>query len=71
MKFWTVKGVRHRTAKTYKTTDESFADFKRIWSNPKGLYRGRFPDEALAKTWTGNDNAKTWLANVKKYYYAQ
>lgn len=62
-------GVMHwpngvRTLKTYSTKQESYDDFKRIWSS----FYGRFPDEALARKWTGNDSPDTWLRNVKIAY---
>ena len=60
---WDKKGLR--SPKWYNTKEESFADFKRIWSKS---YK-RFPDLALARKWTGNDNPATWLKNVKHYYY--
>lgn len=64
---WDKQG--RRSPKYYKTKEESFVDFKRIWSNPKGWYKGRFPDEFLASKWTGNDNPQSWLKNVKSVYY--
>lgn len=64
MRFWIEKGVRKRTAKTYKSHEEGFADFKRIWSKSYG----GFPTMAMAEKWTGKDNARRWLNNVTKYY---
>lgn len=66
MRFWKEKGVRKRTAKTYNTIEEGFADFKRIWTT----YYKRFPDDELAKHWTGKDNWETWIKNVRFYYYS-
>lgn len=62
-------GIMHwpngkREPKYYKSHAESYADFKRIWSKNYG----RFPDEALARKWTGNDHPDTWLANVRHKY---
>lgn len=57
-------GPGSRTPKTYASHEESYADFKRIWSK----FYGRFPDRALAVKWTGDDNADTWLSNVKFRY---
>ena len=53
-----------RRLKRYKTTDESFEDFKRIWSK----HYVRYPDLAMAIKWTGNDNATRWLSIVNQYY---
>ena len=53
-----------RQFKRYATCEESYEDFKRIWSS----YYGRFPDHRLAVKYTGNDRAHTWLANVKAIY---
>jgi hypothetical protein len=53
-----------RQFKRYATCEESYEDFKRIWSR----YYGRFPDHRLAVKYTGNDRADTWLANVKAIY---
>lgn len=60
---WNKQGVR--SPKWYSTKEESFQDFKRIWSK----HYKRFPDLALANKWTGSDNAAQWLRNVKHYYY--
>jgi hypothetical protein len=54
----------YREPKWYGSHEESFADFKRIWST----YYKRFPDMALAKKWTGDDNAESWLRNVHAAY---
>ena len=55
-------GVRY--LRTYKTKEESYIDFKKTWSK----YYKRFPDMALARTWTGNQTPKEWLANVSYHY---
>lgn len=66
MRFWIdANGKRQREPKYYKSHEESYADFKRIWST----YYKRFPDLALAKKWTGGDSPETWLCNVKTKYY--
>ena len=62
-----VNGKRY--LKSYKTKEESFEDFKRIWTNPKGWYKGRFPNEFLADKWTGKNNAAIWLDHVTNSYY--
>lgn len=53
-----------RELKAYKTKEESYADFKRIWA----AYYKVFPTNALAKKWTGNDNPKQWLENTTYHY---
>ena len=53
-----------RTGKWYATKEESYADFKRIWSTHYKI----FPTYRLAVKWTGNDHPQTWLNNVTKYY---
>ncbi len=64
MKFWTVAGVRHRTAKTYTHVDESFAEFKKIWAKSYKTY----PTKALALKWTGGDASCRWLRTVEIGY---
>jgi len=54
-----------RQQKRYKTTQDSFEDFKRIWSKSYKI----FPNIKLAKKWTGNDRPNTWLKNVTFYYF--
>lgn len=53
-----------RYFKRYKTKEDSYADFKRIWSS----YYQKFPDLKLAKRYSGNDRPYQWLANVKHFY---
>lgn len=53
-----------RSFKRYASHEESFADFKRIWSS----YYGWFPTLAMAKKWTGADRAERWLWHVKQFY---
>ncbi len=50
--------------KRYATPEDSYADFKRIWST----YYGRFPDLALARRYSGNDRPGQWLSNVAMFY---
>lgn len=50
--------------KKYATKEDSYKDFKRIWST----YYGQFPNTALAKKYSGNDRPQSWLANVSHYY---
>jgi hypothetical protein len=62
-------GIMHwpngkRTLRTFKTTDEGKEAFKRIWAKS---YK-RFPDLALARTYSGNDKAAIWLSNVTRFY---
>jgi len=56
-----------RTAKWYDSPEDSYNDFKRIWSE----YYGSFPDYQMAKKWTGNDHPAIWLANVTEIYNPQ
>lgn len=53
-----------RTPCYFKSPEESHRRFKQIWSKS---YK-TFPDIAAARKYTGNDNAETWLKNVKYYY---
>lgn len=55
-----------RKLKVYKSKEDSYADFKKIWSKS---YK-TFPDLEMAKIWTGGDSPQTWLANLT-YYYAK
>jgi len=59
----------NRSFKRYATKEDSYADFKRIWMNPKGWYQGKFPTPFLANKYSGNDRADAWLRNVTKFYY--
>lgn len=43
---------------------ESYAAFKRIWAKS---YKS-FPDMAMARRWTGDDNAESWLHTVRVVY---
>lgn len=54
----------NRYPRYFTTTQESFDEFKRIWTKS---YK-RYPDINLAIKWTGNDNAHVWLSNVNTYY---
>lgn len=55
-------GVPH--FKRFASRDGSYTDCERIWT----AYYGRFPDLALAKKWSGNDKAQSWLNNVTHFY---
>lgn len=46
----------------YEKPEDSYEAFKIIWSR---WYKNNPPTLANAKTWTGDDRSKTWLANVK------
>ncbi len=50
--------------KRYARKEDSYADFKRIWST----YYKRFPDTKLAVRYSGNDRPQEWLGNVTKFY---
>ena len=58
---WNKQGERY--PKRYKNKQESYKDFIRIWKK----YYKTMPNEALAKKYTGDDNADTWLFNVNYY----
>jgi hypothetical protein len=59
---WDSQG--NRSFKKYESCEESYEDFERIW---KTHYRV-FPNEDLAKIYSGNDRHEAWLANVTKFY---
>jgi hypothetical protein len=59
---WSKNGQRY--PRYFKTQEESFAEFKRIWRN----YYRRFPDMKLAMKWTGSDNTEHWLNIVRTIY---
>jgi len=57
----------NRSLKAYASHEESFADFKRIWSS----FYGEYPTDSngLALKWTGNAaEASVWLGNVNAAY---
>lgn len=56
--------IRNGRFVRYATKEDSYADFKQIWTK----YYGRFPDLELAKRYSGNDRSRTWLNNVIKFY---
>ena len=60
----TKKNTTVRYPRYFRSTQESFDEFKRIWAKS---YK-RYPDINLAIKWTGNDNAHVWLSNVNTYY---
>lgn len=49
----------------YNHPSESYIAFKKIW---KVGYGNKFPTLAMAKKWSGNDNAPGWIENVTKFY---
>lgn len=59
---WDKNGNRY--PRYFKSHEESFTEFKRIWVK----YYGRFPDKKLADKWTGKDKPDSWLQNVTTYY---
>ena len=62
---WDAQG--NRSVKAYASHDDSFADFKRIWSSFYGAYPTH--ENGLAKKWTGNQGEATiWLQNVNAAY---
>lgn len=50
--------------KRYPTKEDSIQDCVRVWKT----YYKKFPNMDLARTWSGNDRAGTWLANVTTFY---
>jgi len=54
-----------RTGRTFNSTEESFVAFKELWLRVYKVY----PNLALAKKYTGNDNAQRWLNIVNSCYY--
>jgi len=53
-----------RQPKRYANCEESYQDFYRIWKK----YYKKFPDEHLAKKWSGNDRHIAWLKNTTAVY---
>jgi len=53
-----------RQLKHYNTCEDSWDDFKRIWSTHYDVY----PTMSTAVKWTGNDNPQRWLTNVNNAY---
>lgn len=49
----------------YRNKEHAYKHFYQIWKG--GLY-GQFPDEFLAKRWTGKDRYKSWLVTVNQVY---
>jgi len=54
-----------REGRTFNSTEESFIAFKELWLRVYKVY----PNLALAKKYTGNDNAQRWLNIVNQCYY--
>lgn len=55
-----------RQLKAYKTTQDSFEDFKTIW---KTKYSGGFPSYYEVQQWTGNPKPDDYIAGLKSIYY--
>ena len=53
-----------REGKTYASKDESYDNFKQIWTEK---YSGGYPSHYEAKRWVGGDPT-TWLKNVAASY---
>lgn len=58
-KYW------NRWYKSYETKEDSYKDFKRIWSS----YYWEYPTRAMAIKYTWNDRVDTWLDNVMYFYH--
>lgn len=54
-----------RYFKGYDSKEESYEDFKRIWST----WYGEMPTHTLAVKYSGNDRPDEWLANVTHFYH--
>ena len=50
----------------FATKKQSYNSFKWNW---KKHYNSMFPTYKLAKKWSGNDRAISWLRNVTLFYY--
>jgi len=59
---WNSEGKRY--LQSFSRNEESFDAFKLLWSTKYGVY----PNLSVANTYTGSDNAVTWLANVNTAY---
>lgn len=64
---WDKEGVRYPCY--FPSHAASFTTFKKTWTKPTLPYQGKFPDIALASTYTGADHTDTWLCNVYRSYY--
>ena len=63
--FWIMTWERgFREFKTYKTKEDSYKDFKRIWQN----YYGWLPNYNKAKRYSWDDRTQEWLNNVLYFY---
>ncbi len=64
--FWIMTWDKNgkRSFKRYEKIEDSYTDFKRIWSS----YYGGFPTLKQAKRYSGNDRSEIWLNNVKHFY---
>lgn len=60
---WTKSGKRY--VRVYPSVEANKAAFIALWKKHYKI----FPTPALAKKYTGGDNAARWLATVKQHYY--
>ena len=59
-----------REFKTYETQEDSYIDFKRIWTTKWYIeWNGGLPTYADAKKYSWNDRARDWLNNVLHFYH--
>ena len=64
--FWIMTWKRgFREFKKYKNKEESYKDFKKIWTT----YYKWMPNFKKAKKYSWNDRANIWLKNVLYFYY--
>jgi len=54
----------YRRLKRYRTTEDSYEDFKSLWRRKYKAY----PDLTLAIRYSGNDKPYTWLSHVNATY---
>ena len=59
---WDKKGKR--SFKRYDKIEDSYKDFKRIWTS----YYGGMPNLKKAKRYSGDDRSEIWLANTLYFY---
>ena len=63
--FWIMTWARwFREFKSYDTKEDSYKDFKRIWTS----YYGWMPTYAKAKRYSWDDRVTAWLNNVLHFY---
>jgi len=59
--FWIIRNWKFEI---YEKYEDSFEDFKQLWTN----YYWWYPDRAMAIKYTGWDRVDNWLRIVDQYY---